>query len=88
MSQVTDLSHDRLVRTMIESALAGTKKGATDIDGKVAEMKRAIEECDDETIEKITKSRAKNFEEWLTSLVRLGGAVKDVAQLFRGLRLK
>ena len=89
MSEAIDLSQDRLVRTMIQSALASTKRGATDIEGKVAEMYKAIEACDDETVEQLTKgSRGKSLEEWVNDVVRLGGAAKDLVRLVRSLRLK
>lgn len=83
MSEVVDLSHERLVRSMLSTAMAGTGKNAADFEEKVAELKAVIANADDETLEQVTgvSQKGLSFDEAIQGLISFGGAVRDFAIL-------
>lgn len=83
MSEVVDLSHERLVRAMLSTAMAGTGKNAADFEEKVAELKAVIANTDDDTLENITgvSQKGVSLDEALQGVINLGGALRDFAGL-------
>jgi hypothetical protein len=88
MSQVIDLSQERLIRSVLSTAMAGTGKDGADLEEKVAELKAVIAQTDDATLEDFTgvSQTEVTLGEILQSAANVGSVLREAASLVKRLR--